>query len=125
MSAELEVVGSKRVAVCAAEGPLLAAERDINDFLGEAMSLEADWLVLPVSRLGSDFLRLRTRLAGETAQKCVNYRIGLAIVGDISEAVAASDALRDFVRESNRGTQVWFADDKAAFRKRLQDQVHA
>ena len=125
MSAELEVVGSKRVALFAAEGPLLAAERDINDFLGEAMSLEADWLVLPVSRLGSDFLRLRTRLAGETAQKCVNYRIGLAIVGDISEAVAASDALRDFVRESNRGTQVWFADDEAAFRKRLQDQLHA
>lgn len=121
MSAELEIVGSKRVAVCAGDGPLLAAEADINGFLSEAMSMEADWLLLPVSRLGPDFLRLRTRLAGEMAQKCATYRIGLAIVGDVSEAVAASDALRDYVRESNRGTHVWFVDDEAAFRKRLGD----
>jgi len=121
MSTTLQIIGQRRVAVCAPDGALLATERDINDFLSEAMSLEAEWLVLPVSRLGPDFLRLRTRLAGEMAQKCVNYHIGLAIVGDISEAVAASDALGDFVRESNRGTQVWFADDEAAFRNRLED----
>ncbi|WP_271085893.1 DUF4180 domain-containing protein [Brevundimonas sp. NIBR11] len=125
MTADLEIIGSKRIAVCAPQGALLVAERDVNDFMSEAMSLEADWLLLPVSRLGPDFLRLRTRLAGEMAQKCSTYRIGLAVVGDISEAVAASDALRDFVRESNRGTQVWFADDEAAFRKRLEDQVPA
>ncbi len=121
MSAELEIIGSKRVAVCADQGPLLAAERDVNDFLSEAMSVDADWLLLPVSRLGPDFLRLRTRLAGEMTQKCATYRIGLAIVGDISAEVAASDALRDFVRESNRGRHVWFVDGEAAFRKRLED----
>ena len=121
MSAELEVIGSRRVAVCAEDGPLLAAECDVNDFLSEAMSLDADWLVLPVRRLGPDFLHLRSRLAGEMTEKCVTYRIGLAIVGDISGEVASSDALRDFVLESNRGAHVWFADDEAAFRKRLED----
>ncbi|MGV3578515.1 DUF4180 domain-containing protein [Brevundimonas sp.] len=56
------------------------------------MSLESDWLVLPVDRLRPDFLRLRTRLAGEMARKCATHRIGLPIVGDIAEALAASDA---------------------------------
>ena len=120
MGAELQIMGSKRIAVCAQAGPLLAAERDVNYFLSEAMSLDADWLLLPVTRLGPDFLHLRTRLAGEMTQKCATYRIGLTIVGDISAEVAASNALRDFVRESNRGRHVWFADDEAAFRKRLE-----
>ena len=125
MTAALEIIGSKRVAVCGAQGALLAAERDINDFLSQAMSLDAEWLVLPVSRLGPDFLHLRTRLAGEMTQKCATYRIGLTIVGDISAEVASSEALRDFVRESNRGTHVWFVDEEAAFRQRLEDAAPA
>ena len=40
-------------------------------------------------------------------------------MGDVSAAVAASDPLRDFVRESNRGATVWFVDDLAALEARL------
>jgi hypothetical protein len=43
----------------------------------------------------------------------VNYGLRLAVVGDISEPLADSEALRDFVRESNRGRQVWFVADVA------------
>ena len=67
--------------------------------------------MLPTARLSPDFLKLSTGLAGEVLQKFVNYRFGVTIVGDISGHVAASDALGDFVRESNRGKTVWFADD--------------
>nr|WP_316629511.1 DUF4180 domain-containing protein [uncultured Brevundimonas sp.] len=74
-----------------------------------------------VSRLGADFLKLRTRLAGETTQKFVNYRIGLAVIGDISPAVADSDALRDYVRESNRGQQVWFLPNLSALKAALDE----
>jgi Domain of unknown function (DUF4180) len=45
-------------------------------------------------------------LAGEFAQKFVNYRLRLAIVGDISQHLAGSEALCDFVAETNRGNQL-------------------
>ena len=108
------------VAVCAPEGPLLATPGDINDFLSLAFEANADWLALPVSRLGEGFFRLRTRLAGEAAQKFVTYRVGLAVIGDIVDHIAASDALGDYVRESNRGRAVWFAPDLAALKGRLE-----
>jgi hypothetical protein len=38
----------------------------------------------------------------------VNYRLRLAVLGDISRHVAESTALRDFVYESNQGNQLWF-----------------
>jgi len=43
----------------------------------------------------------------------------VAVVGDIAAHVEAGDALRDFVRESNRGTQLWFVPDVDALRARL------
>ena len=84
MATQLEILGGLRVAVCAADGPVLARETDINDFIGEVWGLEAEWLALPVSRLSPDFFVLKTGLAGATTQKFVNYRIGLAIIGDVS-----------------------------------------
>ena len=49
----------------------------------------------------------------------MNYRIRLAIVGDLGEYTAESDALRDYVWESNRGDQVWFVRDDEELAKRL------
>ncbi|WP_067170447.1 DUF4180 domain-containing protein [Microtetraspora niveoalba] len=107
------------VLVCAPNGTALRSERDALDLIGEASYLGAEWVVVPAERLDGDFFRLRTRIAGDIAQKFVNYRTGLAVVGDISAHVAASTALRDFVRESNRGTQLWFVPDVEALRLRL------
>ena len=74
--------------------------------------------MLPVRRLPADFFRLETRIAGNMLQKLTNYRMKCAIVGDISAPLAASGALRDFVRES-QGRAVWFADDMDALSQRL------
>ena len=52
-------------------------------------------------------------------QKFVNYGIRLVILGDVARHVAESDALRDFIRETNRGTQVWFLSDRAELEARL------
>ena len=41
------------------------------------------------------------------------------LVGDIAEHVEASRSLRDFVWESNRGTQVWFVPDEASLAAKL------
>jgi hypothetical protein len=90
------------------EGALLKSDRDAVDIIGAAFSHPRGLVVLPVERLGDAFFDLKTRIAGEMLQKFVNYEFRVVIVGDISQLVAASDALRDFVYESNRGKHVWF-----------------
>ena len=61
----------------------------------------------------------RSSTIGELLQKFVNYGRRVVILGDVSQAVAGSKALRDFVRESNRGASVWFVPDMAALEARL------
>jgi hypothetical protein len=93
--------------------------RDALDLIGDAGYHGARWVALPATRLDEDFFRLRTGLAGEVLQKFTQYGIRLAVLGDIVAHVAASTALRDLVRESNRGTQTWFLADLDTLRSRL------
>jgi hypothetical protein len=97
-----------RIFKCGSEGAQPRNERDAADLINVAWEHRAQLIVLPVERLGDDFFQLKTRIAGEIIQKFVNYRLRVAIVGDISRYVAESSPLRDFVYESNRGDQVWF-----------------
>ena len=57
-----------------------------------------------------DFFRLSTGVAGEIAQKFVNFRFCLAIIGDFSEYT--SKPLRNFIYESNRGRHLFFVSDE-------------
>jgi hypothetical protein len=98
------------VLVCGDDGPLIAGTQDALDVIGGAFS-RADVVAVPAGRFDERFFNLRTGLAGEIMQKFVNYRMRLAVVGDISAHVAASTALRDLVVESNRGNHVWFVAD--------------
>ena len=107
----VEILSGVPVIVVPPEGPKLDGERAATDLIGDAFGTGAKVVAIPVARLGDGFLTLSTRVAGETIQKFVNYGFQLAFVGDISHAVAASDALCDFVRESNRGRHVWFVAD--------------
>ncbi|MFB7380856.1 DUF4180 domain-containing protein [Kitasatospora purpeofusca] len=102
-----------------ADGPAVRDPRDGMDLLGEAFAHNAEWLVVPAARFGPEFFTLGTRLAGEVTQKFAQYRVGLAVVGDLSAYTGASGALRDFVRESNRGRQLWFLADEAEFDARI------
>jgi hypothetical protein len=108
-----------RVLECAAEGTRLRTDRDAVDLIGAAFEHRAALIVLPVTRLDDDFFRLRTRIAGEIIQKFVNYRLRLAIVGDISRHLDESSALRAFVNESNRGKDVWFLASLEELDRRL------
>jgi hypothetical protein len=99
-----------RVLVCGTDDAPIASAQDALDVIGAAFS-QADVVAVPVGRFDERFFILRTGLAGEITQKFVNYRIRLAVVGDISAYVTASRALGDLVSESNRGDQVWFVAD--------------
>jgi hypothetical protein len=102
-----------------AEGAAIGSERDATDLIGEALGVDAQLVVIPAERLSADFFTLSTRKAGLFIQKFTNYRIRLAIVGEIGAHVDASQALADFVRESNRGRSVWFVRDMDELRAKL------
>ncbi|MBZ3696017.1 DUF4180 domain-containing protein [Phyllobacterium calauticae] len=123
MSDDVSEIHGVRVLLFAGEGDKLAAARDANTFLSETWAQDATLAVIPVSRLGDDFLDLKTRIAGEVIQKFVNYQIRLAILGDISAWADTSKPLRDFVYETNRGRSLWFIRDLAELEQRL--AIHA
>lgn len=119
MTGQATTLGRAVVWLCAADGPPLGSEQAALDLIGEAYGSGATLIAIPVARLAPGFLTLSTRIAGGAIQKFVNYGFQVAFIGDIAEAVAASDALRDFVRESNRGRHVWFLDDLDALAGKL------
>ncbi|WKU04568.1 DUF4180 domain-containing protein [Micromonospora sp. HUAS LYJ1] len=104
---------------CAPDGPRICGGDDATDVIGAALGHGVDLVVLPVRRLAVEFFTLRTGVAGAVVQKFVNYRLRLAVVGDISGHVERSTALRDFVAEANRGGQLWFVDTTAELEERL------
>jgi len=114
----LETLHDTPVLVFAGEGSKLD-ERSVNDFLSDAWSSDATWLAIPLERLAPGFLDLKTRMAGEVIQKFVNYRVGVAFVGDVAPWARASNSLRDFVHESNQGRVAWFVRDLAELEARL------
>jgi hypothetical protein len=108
MTAQLMEQSDQRLLVVDAEGAILRRTQDLLDLIQECFAQKATVLVVPVQRLDPAFFQLHSGLAGEFVQKIVNYQRKLVIVGDISAHVAGSDALRDFVREANRGHSVFF-----------------
>jgi hypothetical protein len=103
-----------------AQGPKLSSEHDAITLIGDAMGSGADIVVVPASRFSDDFFALETQLAGNLVQKFVNYGIRLAIVGDISERIAKSKSLHDFVYEANRGERIWFVGSVEELDARLE-----
>lgn len=116
---DIREIGGHTVYVCAPDGPRLDGERAATDIIGHLFGAGAQVAAIPVERLGEGFLTLSTRIAGEVVQKFVNYGIRPVFVGDVSEAVARSDALRDYIFECNRGRQVWFVPDMAELERKL------
>ena len=106
-------------------GPLLRSEVDARDMIQETFGTGIELAIVPIERLDPDFFVLRTGVAGVFVQKLVQYRLRLAVVGDISAHVEASDALRDWVREVNRGRDILFVPDVDALEARLKAERFA
>ncbi|HXV93587.1 MAG TPA: DUF4180 domain-containing protein [Pseudonocardia sp.] len=102
-----------RVLRCAADGPVLTSGQAVTDLVGDALGHRADVVIVPVERLDPRFFVLSSGVAGEIVQKFVTYGLRLVVLGDIAGHLDASEPLRDFVREANRGRQTWFVADPA------------
>ncbi|WP_224247475.1 DUF4180 domain-containing protein [Hyalangium gracile] len=116
MSAQTLELHGVRILELQAEGPQV---RDASELISLAWEHQVDLIAIPTARLEETFFKLATGLAGDLVQKFVNYRLRLAILGDISAQVENSKALRGFVYEANQGAHLWFLKDREALVARL------
>ncbi|WP_340610287.1 DUF4180 domain-containing protein [Xenorhabdus bharatensis] len=58
-----------------------------------------------------DFFRLKTGIAGEMLQIFVNYRVKIAILGDMTKYTNTSTSLRAFIVESHRNNPLFFVSE--------------
>jgi len=98
--------GNGQIAEFDGDGILLGNAGDARDLI--LASRGANWVALDESRVAPAFFDLRSGIAGDVLQKFVNYRMKLAILGDISRYTDQSESLKALVRESNRGRNVAF-----------------
>lgn len=97
------------IALAESDGILISNVQDALDLLATVnYETGCDRIVLRKDAIVEDFFDLSTKIAGEVLQKFVNYHAKLAIVGDFS--TYTSQSLRDFIRESNKGKHVFFAE---------------
>ncbi len=73
----------RRILLAAGMGPVLGSESDAVDLVGEALGAGASLIAIPAQRLALDFYRLKTGLAGAMLQKITNYRLRLAVIGEL------------------------------------------
>jgi hypothetical protein len=89
--------------------------KDTQSALDVLMSAEYEAgtknIIISKKLIANDFFILSTVLAGEILQKYINYGGRIAIFGDFSHYT--SKPLKDFMYESNRGKDVFFAATEA------------
>lgn len=117
---EVLQIGAVRILRYAPDGDPLGRGDHALELVGAASAAQADLVAVPVGRFNCAFFDLANGMAGEFLQKLVTYGVRLAVVGDLTARTGSSRALRDFVRESNRGRQLWFVADEAELARRLE-----
>ena len=109
-----------QAAVALSEGPLLKDVQSALDLIATA-SYEADVnrIAFDKHQVHPDFFRLRTGLAGDVLQKFTNYGVKAAFFGDFTAMTDKSEPFRAFVKESNAGNCIFFAESEDEAVERL------
>lgn len=118
MTEELIQAGKTKV-ICFAEQGTTFDDDAMRECISQAIEQQAEWIAIPVTRLPESFFDLRTGVAGLWLQKLVNYRLGLAILGDVEPRQSQSKARDALIVERNRGKSCWFLPDLASLKARL------
>ena len=93
-----------------------------RDVIGDAFSIDARTVVIPVDRFDASFFDLRTGVAGDIVQAFVNYHLRLVVLGPIPPAATASGPFSAFVSETNCGSQTWFVETAEELDRRLAER---
>ncbi len=108
MNIEVKIENEIKIAVLSSDDPIVTDPQSALDLLMTVKyETGAERLVLNKEALAEDFFLLSTGLAGEVLQKFVNYHCKFAVYGDFSHYT--SKPLKDFIYESNKGNNVYFA----------------
>ena len=84
--------------------------KGIDDVLELLFVHNCTSIILKKENMADEFFDLSTGIAGEILQKFSNYRKRLAIIGDYENI--KSNALKDFIYESNKTKQIVFVKTK-------------
>ena len=90
-----------------------------RDLIGDALTIGSTTVVIPVERFEAAFFDLRSGIAGDIVQAFVTYGLRLAVVGDLPPVASSSRSFAAFVREANRGEQLWFVETADELEARL------
>lgn len=116
------VSSGARVFAASPEGAPIGDESSALDVIGDAFGADAQVVSLPVARLDPEFFRLRSGVAGAVVGKFATYRLRLVVVGDPAYHGPTSGPVDDWIREANRGRDLWFVADDAELQRRLADE---
>jgi hypothetical protein len=82
----------------------------------ELVAMGVERLVMSREQINADFFDLSTGFAGEVVQKCMNYGLRVAVVGDFEDRSAS---FRQFAVESSKGSRFVFVRSVAEGLARL------
>lgn len=114
-----EVNDQRYLEVLSSHPPLQNSE-DCLQLLVDVYYQGAEGLFIPTTLLPPAFFDLSTGVAGEFLQKCSNYRMRLAVIGDFGSLKKGS--FKDFVTESNQKNQILFVKSCEEAKQRWQGQ---
>lgn len=103
----IERNGVKCAAVTGPEKLITDAQSALDVLMSAKYEAGTKNIVIDKKLVAEDFFILSTGLAGEILQKFINYGGRIAIYGDYSRYT--SKPLKDFIYESNKGKDVFFA----------------
>ena len=112
----IEKNGVKIAVVTGAEKLLVDVQSTLDLMATVQYETDSNRIAVYKESVAEDFFILSTRLAGDILQKIVNYHWKLAIIGDYSKYT--SKPLKDFIYESNNGSDIFFvaSEDEAVER---------
>lgn len=115
---ETHKVGNKKVAEILSDQTIIYTVDDGLELMGNLYYQNFDQVILHEKNISADFFDLKTGIAGGILQKFAQYRFPLTIVGDFTKY--ESKSLKDFIFESNKGTQInfLFSTDEALIKLR-------
>ncbi len=120
MDVVIHNLNENKIAEIVTEKKIIDNLQDALDLIADISYQEINKIILKEHNFTPDFFNLKTRLAGEILQKCVNYNIKIAIVGNFEKY--ESKSLRAFITESNKGNQFFFVSDVSKAKETLGNQ---
>ncbi|SIQ57775.1 protein of unknown function [Chryseobacterium sp. RU37D] len=108
MEIKTHQINNTKIAEIISEKMIINSTQDGLDLLGNIYYQDFDKVILNEENITPEFFDLKTKIAGEILQKFSNYRVRLAIIGDLNKY--ESKSIKDFIFESNKTKHINFVE---------------